>query len=85
MKTFAIATLFLALVLPASAKDHSADYQVGIFSTTAAVSDGTYSSATCGAYGCTGSAFSAAHNVHMAPRRRICTRLRHRRASRQRW
>jgi hypothetical protein len=44
----------------AKEKDHSADYQVGTFSSTGTVSDGSY--ANCSGGGC--SAYSAAHNVH---------------------
>ena len=41
-------------------KDHSADYQVGTFSSTGTISDGSY--ANCSGGGC--SAYSAAHNIH---------------------
>ncbi len=41
-------------------KDHSAAYQVGTFSSTGAISDGSY--ASCSGGGCSG--YSAAHNVH---------------------
>jgi hypothetical protein len=41
-------------------KDHSADYQVGTFSSTGAISDGSY--ANCSGGGCSG--YNAAHNVH---------------------
>lgn len=48
----------------AFSKDHSTAYQVGIFRGTQALSDGTYSSASCGTLGCSGSAYNASHNVH---------------------
>ena len=47
-------------VAQAKEKDHSADYQVGTFSSTGAISDGSY--ANCSGGGCSG--YSAAHNVH---------------------
>lgn len=55
---------FIALLtfgtITAFAKDHSADYIVGIFSSTGLLSDGSF--AYCQGHGC--SAFSAAHNIH---------------------
>ncbi len=55
-----------ALLLAASfcfAKDKPA-YEVGTFLSTTQQSDGVFSSASCGRYSCSGSAYSAAHNVH---------------------
>jgi hypothetical protein len=53
-------TLASALTL---AKDKP-QYEVGAFIQSAQVSDGTYSSASCGGGGCNGSAYNAAHNQH---------------------
>jgi hypothetical protein len=39
-------------------------YQAGTYVSSTTVDDGRYASATCGSYGCSGSAYSAAHNVH---------------------
>ena len=40
-------------------------YEVGTFMSSRQVSDGTYSTASCGSFGCNGSAYNAAHNVHL--------------------
>jgi hypothetical protein len=40
-------------------------YEVGTFMSSRQVSDGTYSTASCGTFGCNGSAYNAAHNVHL--------------------
>jgi hypothetical protein len=56
----AAAALQIALTSPVYAKDHSAEYQVGVFSSTGTLSDGSY--AQCGGGGCR--AYSAGHNVH---------------------
>ncbi len=40
-------------------------YEVGIFMSSEQVSDGSYSTASCGSFGCNGSAYNAAHNVHL--------------------
>jgi hypothetical protein len=37
-------------------------YEVGTFMSSQQVNDGTYSTANCGAFGCNGSAYNAAHN-----------------------
>jgi hypothetical protein len=56
-----LATLGVLIGLAqAKEKDHSADYQVGTFSSTGAISDGSY--ASCSGGGCSG--YNAAHNVH---------------------
>jgi hypothetical protein len=39
-------------------------YQVGSFLASRQVSDGSYSQASCGGFSCSGSSYSAAHNVH---------------------
>ncbi len=59
-----IACLIVIVASCAFATDHSSAYQVGIFKETQAVSDGSYSSASCGTLGCSGSAYNASHNVH---------------------
>jgi hypothetical protein len=64
VKLAAILVLIVLTACTAFAKDHSSAYQVGIFRASEAVSDGTYSSASCGTLGCSGSAYSASHNVH---------------------
>jgi hypothetical protein len=50
----------LLVSLPAYAKDHAAWYQVGIFSSTGQLSDGTF--ANCYGSGC--NSYSAGHNIH---------------------
>jgi hypothetical protein len=61
------------LVGPAQAKEkgHSADYQVGTFSSTGAISDGSY--ASCSGGGC--SAYGAEHNIHFVSTADGCMRL----------
>jgi hypothetical protein len=41
-----------------------APYQAGTYISSTKVNDGSYSTASCGSFGCSGSAYSAAHNVH---------------------
>jgi hypothetical protein len=60
MKRLAFAVLALGAVSPALAKDHSAQYQVGIFSSTGQLSDGTM--ATCSGHNC--ATYAALHNIH---------------------
>lgn len=60
MRALVVAVLSLAVSLPALAKDHTSEYQVGIFSSTGQLSDGSY--AVCNGRGC--SAYSASHNIH---------------------
>src|ERR1039458_1381023 len=50
----------LLVVSPAFAKDHAQWYQVGIFSSTGQLSDGTF--ANCYGSGC--NSYSAGHNIH---------------------
>jgi hypothetical protein len=60
---FAIVLLVFAaflVALPAFAKDHAEWYQVGIFSSTGKLSDGTF--ANCYGSGC--NSYSAGHNIH---------------------
>lgn len=57
---FAIAVLTLGISLPALAKDHAADYQVGFFSSTGQFSDGSF--AYCSGAWCQSG--SASHNIH---------------------
>jgi hypothetical protein len=56
--------LFLLLASCAVAREKP-PYEVGIFMSSQQVSDGTYSTASCGSFGCNGSAYNAAHNVHL--------------------
>lgn len=63
MKKFALVALFAVVASVAWAKEKPA-YQVGTFIESRQVSDGTYSHASCGAFSCSGSAYSASHNVH---------------------
>jgi hypothetical protein len=56
--------LFLLLACFATARDKP-PYEVGTFMSSRQVSDGTYSTASCGSFGCNGSAYNAAHNVHL--------------------
>ena len=60
--TMKMLVVFAALLvtLPALAKDHAEWYQVGIFSSTGQLSDGTF--ANCHGNGC--NSYSAAHNIH---------------------
>jgi hypothetical protein len=62
MRRIRLAAFILTCALPALslASDHSADYQVGIFSSTAQLSDGTFAQASGG----TARAYQAQHNVH---------------------
>ena len=56
-------SIALSLILSASlalAKDHSAQYQVGVFSSNGSANDGSYSD--CSGGSCSG--FGASHNVH---------------------
>jgi hypothetical protein len=39
-------------------------YQAGTYISISRVDDGSYSTASCGSFGCSGSAYNAAHNVH---------------------
>jgi hypothetical protein len=55
-----LALILIASFAQAKEKDHSATYQVGVFSSTGQVNDGSY--ANCSGGGC--SAYSAAHNIH---------------------
>jgi hypothetical protein len=57
-----IAVVFLLLLVatPAFAGDHASEYQVGVFSATGQLSDGSF--AHCQGGNC--SAYSAAHNIH---------------------
>ncbi len=56
-----LAGVLLAIVVnPAFAKDHSAEYLVGVFSATGQLSDGSF--AFCSGGGCR--AFEAGHNIH---------------------
>ena len=64
MKIIRRSLLFLLLASCALAKDKP-PYEVGVFLSSRQVDDGTYSSASCGSFGCNGSAYSAAHNVHL--------------------
>ncbi len=64
MKRTAIFCLIVLTASVALAKDHSYAYQVGVFRSSGTISDGTYSTASCGTFGCSGSAYNAAHNVH---------------------
>ncbi len=63
-KSLVVLVMFVCAVSAFAKKDKPA-YQVGVFQSSTQVSDGTYSSASCGSFGCSGSAYSAAHNVHM--------------------
>jgi hypothetical protein len=63
MRKFAIIALITVVASIAWGKDKPA-YQVGTFMETRQQSDGTYSHVSCGLYNCSGSAYSAAHNVH---------------------
>jgi hypothetical protein len=56
--------LFLLLAAFALAREKP-PYEVGRFMSSQQVSDGTYSTASCGSFGCNGSAYNAAHNVHL--------------------
>jgi hypothetical protein len=60
MRRLITVVLTLGLTLPALAKDHAADYQVGIFSATGQLSDGSFTN--CYGRGC--SSYSAGHNIH---------------------
>jgi hypothetical protein len=56
----------LFLLLASFAKNREKPpYEVGTFMSSRQVSDGTYSTASCGSFGCNGSAYNAAHNVHL--------------------
>lgn len=54
------AVLSLALTVPALAKDHASDYQVGVFTATSQASDGNMTS--CSGRNCR--SFNQAHNIH---------------------
>jgi hypothetical protein len=56
--------LFFLLPFFAIARDKP-PYEVGIFMSSEQVSDGSYSTASCGSFGCNGSAYNAAHNAHL--------------------
>jgi hypothetical protein len=56
--------LFFLLASFAIARDKP-PYEVGMFMSSEQVSDGSYSTASCGSFGCNGSAYNAAHNVHL--------------------
>ena len=65
--TTPIAAILLTSVTILTANAFSkekAPYQAGTYVSSTTVDDGHYSSATCGSYGCSGSAYSASHNVH---------------------
>jgi hypothetical protein len=53
------------LLAPFAVAKHELPYEVGTFISSRQVSDGTYSTASCGRFGCNGSAYNAAHNVHL--------------------
>jgi hypothetical protein len=59
-----VCCLIALAITPAFAKDHASRYQVGTFLSTERLGDGTYSYASCGSFGCSGSAYNASHNVH---------------------
>ena len=62
-----VLALLVAFVLLGSAVSMAKEkpaYQVGTFLESRQVSDGSYSHASCSGYGCSGSSYSAAHNVH---------------------
>jgi hypothetical protein len=65
MKSVSILIVVIGLSITTWAKDHSSDYQVGMFKSTETASDGTYSTASCGGFGCSGSAYNAHHNFHL--------------------
>jgi hypothetical protein len=56
--------VFLLLASFAVAREKP-PYEMGTFLSSRQVSDGTYSTASCGRFGCNGSAYNAAHNVHL--------------------
>jgi hypothetical protein len=68
IKTSAVAIIVASLtVFAASAlakEKEKPPYQAGTYISSTKVDDGSYSSAACGSFGCSGSAYSAAHNVH---------------------
>jgi hypothetical protein len=64
MKVPPLVVLFLLLASFAIARNKP-PYEVGTFMSSRQVSDGTYSTASCGSFGCNGSAYNAAHNVHL--------------------
>ena len=64
MKVTPFVVVFLLLASCAIARDKP-PYEVGTFLSSRQVSDGSYSTASCGSFGCNGSAYNAAHNVHL--------------------
>src|ERR1017187_1020983 len=64
MKVTPFVVLFLLLASCAIARNKP-PYEVGTFMSSQQVSDGSYSTASCGSFGCNGSAYNAAHNVHL--------------------
>jgi hypothetical protein len=60
LKSLVAVVFALGIVMPAFAHDHSADYQVGVFSSTGQLSDGSF--VQCGGHAC--SSWSAGHNIH---------------------
>jgi hypothetical protein len=57
--------ILLLFLVPFAIAKEKPPYEVGIFMSSQQVSDGTYSTASCGSFGCNGSAYNAAHNVHL--------------------
>ena len=64
MKVMPFVVVFLLLASCAIAREKP-PYEVGTFMSSQQVSDGSYSTASCGSFGCNGSAYNAAHNVHL--------------------
>lgn len=61
MKTGLVVAVFtLGISLPALGKDHASKYQVGVFTSTGQLSDGSF--INCGNHSC--ASYSAAHNIH---------------------
>jgi hypothetical protein len=60
-----VPSLLLLLLASFSLAKDKPPYVVGEFMSSQQVSDGTYSTASCGSFGCNGSAYNAAHNVHL--------------------
>jgi hypothetical protein len=64
MKPLALLVLLALPSIPIFANKDKPAYEVGTFVENRRVSDGTFSSASCGSFGCSGSAYNASHNVH---------------------
>src|ERR1700691_1705893 len=60
-----VPSLLLLLLASFSLAKDRPPYEVGEFMSSQQVSDGTYSTASCGSFGCNGLAYDAAHNVHL--------------------